>query len=269
MHGRDKLLVSGRMNDQCDQKKIKFFFVYSSDEHKLTENCITEFVECLKPIAFQAIYSRVSPSDVGKLFKHLADLRPEAIIPGVIDRVYATLDSLTEPHKMTAALQCLVSVSRALVSGHNDYTAGKTHVIPILYLTLPGIDPNDFRKTTITLEFLTSFALLVPIIDCSKAGQHYDDLTEDEIIVCDQTAEFEAFVLQYMDKVFMLIESSSQEIIRMESDTESLRSKLESIAESVLQSSTHGILGQCSTVRKFFFLARRCLVVNLRSPCLC
>lgn len=56
---------------------------------------------------------------MGKLFKHLADLRPESIIPGVIDRVYATLDSLTEPHKMTAALQCLVSVSRALVSGHN------------------------------------------------------------------------------------------------------------------------------------------------------
>lgn len=227
----------------------------------------------MKPIAFQAIYSRVSPSDVGKLFKHLADLRPEAIVPGVIDRVYATLDSLTEPHKMTAALQCLISVSRAMVSGHNGktifkaalsalkfhrnqiflgYTAGRTHVIPILYQTLPGIDPNDFRKTSITLEFLTSFALLVPIVDCSKAGLYYDDMTEDEIIVCDQTAEFEAFVLQYMDKVFMLIESSSQEVIRMEStDNESLRSKLESIAESVLQSSTHGILGQCSVVRMF------------------
>lgn len=99
-------------------KKL-LFFDWPTDEHKLTENCITEFVDCLKPIAFQAIYSRVNPSDVGKLFKHLADLRPDVIIPGVIDRVYATLDSLTEPHKMTAALQCLVSVSRALVSGHN------------------------------------------------------------------------------------------------------------------------------------------------------
>lgn len=136
----------------------------------------------------------------------------------------------------------------------SGYTAGKTHVIPILYLTLPGIDPNDFRKTTITLEFLTTFALLVPIVDCSKAGQYYDDLTDDEKIVCDQTAEFEEFVLQYLDKAFMLIDSSSQEIIRMESDTENLRSKLESIAESVLQSSCHGILGQCSTVRILCFL---------------
>lgn len=204
-------------------------------------------MESLKPIAFQAVYSRMTSSDVGRIFKHLADLRPELIIPGVIERVYLTLDSLTEPHKMTAALQCLVSVSRALVSGHNGYTTGKTHVIPILYATLPGIDSNDFRKTAITLEFLTSFALLVPIIDCSKAGLYWDDLSEEEMLVCDQTAEFEAFVLQYLDKVFTLIEASSQESIRMEqSDNDNLRSRLESVAEASLQSSTHGILGQCS-----------------------
>lgn len=189
----------------------------------------------------------MNPADVGQIFKHLADLRPELIIPTVIERVYQTLDSLTEPHKMTASLQCLVSVSRAMVSGHNGYTLGKTHVIPILYATLPGIDSNDFRKTTITLEFLTSFALLVPIIDCSKAGLYWDDMTEEEMLICDQTAEFEGFVLQYLDKVFTLIESSSQESIRMEqSDIDNLRSKLESVAEASLQSSTHGILGQCS-----------------------
>lgn len=192
------------------------------------------------------MYSRMGANDVGKIFKHLADLRPEMILPDIIDRVYATLDSLTEPHKMTAALQCLVSVARAIVSGHNGYTAGKTHVIPILYATLPGIDPNDFRKTSVTLQFLTSFALLVPIIDCSKASQFYNDLTEEETVICGQTAEFEGFVLQYLDKIFALIESSSQDVIRMEQSDDSHRSKLETIAESLLQSSTHGILGQCS-----------------------
>lgn len=201
----------------------------------------------MKPIAFQAVYSRMNSADVGRIFKHLADLRPELIIPSVIERVYQTLDSLTEPNKMTASLLCLVSVSRALVSGHMGYTTGKTHVIPILYATLPGIDSNDFRKTSITLEFLTSLALLVPIIDCSKAGLYWDDLTEEEMLICDQTAEFEGFVLQYLEKVFTLIEASSQESIRMEqSDIDNLRSRVESLAEASLQSSTHGILGQCS-----------------------
>lgn len=193
------------------------------------------------------MYSRMNPPEVGKLFKHLADLCPATIIPDVIERVYSTLDSLTEPHKMTAALQCLVSVARAMVSGHKGYTTGKTHVIPILYATLPGIDPNDFKKTSVTLQFLTSFALLVPIIDCSRAGQYYSDLTEEEALICEQTAEFEGFVLQYMEKIFSLIESSSHDVIRMEqTDGDNLRSKLETIAESLLQSSTHGILGQCS-----------------------
>lgn len=216
-------------------------------EHRLSEECLTKFVDSMKPIAFQAMYSRMSTNEVGKIFKHLADLRPEAIIPEVIDRVYATLDSVTEPHKMTAALQCLVSVARALVAGHNGYTAGKTHVIPILYATLPGIDPNDFKKLSVTLQFLSSFALLVPIVDCSKAHLYYDDLTEEETVICGQTAEFEGFVCGYLDKMFALIESSSQDVTRMEqTDSDSLRSKLETVIESLLQSSTHGILGQCS-----------------------
>lgn len=209
------------------------------------------------------MYSRIT-HDIGKLFKHLADLRPELIIPEVIERVYTTLDSLTEPNKMTAALQCLVSVSRALVCGHNGYTTGKTHVIPILFATLPGIDPNDCKKTSVTLQFLTTFALMVPIVDCSKAHLYYD-LTEEEALICGQTAEFEGFVLQYLDKIFALIESSSSDVTRMEqnSDTDNLRTRMEAIIESLIQSSTHGILGQCSD--EIILSATRKLVDYIKS----
>ncbi|XP_058840319.1 proteasome activator complex subunit 4B-like [Topomyia yanbarensis] len=216
------------------------------ESHKLTEDCITAFVECMKPVAFQAMYSRMNPQDVGKIFQHLADLRPVLIIPTIIDRVYASLDSLTEPHKMTAALQSLIGVSRALVSGHLGYTEGRNHVIPIFFATLPGIDPNDFKKTSITFHFLTSISFLIPIVDCSKAGQ-YHELTEDERMLCEQTADFENFALQYMDRIFLLIESSSVDNVRMEqSDSDSMRSKMESISEALVQACTHGILGQCS-----------------------
>ena len=217
------------------------------EEHKLTEDCITAFVECFKPVAFQAMYSRINPQDVGQIFKHLADLRPEMIIPMIIERVYSSLDSLTEPHKMTASLQCLISVSRALVSGHNGYTEGRTHVIPIFFATLPGIDSNDFKKTSITFHFLTSISILIPLVDCSKASLHYKDLTEDEALLCEQTADFENFVLQYMDRIFVLIEASSMDHVRMEqSHQDNLRSKLENISEALIQACTHAILGQCS-----------------------
>lgn len=217
------------------------------ESEKLTEECITAFVECMKPVAFRAMYSRISTNDVSILLKHLADLRPELIIPGIIERVYSTLDSLTEPHKMTAALHCLVGVSRSLVSGHKGYTAGKTHIIPILFATLPGIDSNDFKKTTVTLHFITSLSLLIPIVDCSKAGQFYDDLTEEERLICEQTAEFEDFVLQYLDRIFVLIEASAVENIRMEQqDSDNIRTRLESVSEAIIHSCTNSVILQCS-----------------------
>lgn len=201
----------------------------------------------MKPVALQAMYSRMNTNDVARIFKSLADLRPQLIIEDVINRVLVTLESVTEPHKMTAALRCLVSVSRAMVSGHMGYTAGKVEAIPILFSSLPGIDTNDFRKTALTLQFLTSFALFVPLIDCSKAGQVRDDLSEEEHTICGHTSDFESYVLMFLDRVFQLIDASSVENTRMESnDSDQLRSKLESTAEAWITSAVHAILGQCS-----------------------
>uniref|UniRef100_A0A182W0W9 Proteasome activator complex subunit 4 C-terminal domain-containing protein n=1 Tax=Anopheles minimus TaxID=112268 RepID=A0A182W0W9_9DIPT len=217
------------------------------NEHKLTEECITAFVECMKPVAFRAMYSRLNAQEVGKIFQCLADLRPALIIPGIIERVYASLDSLTEPRKLTAALHGLIGVSRALVSGHKGYTEGRTHVIPLYMATLPGIDGNDQMKTVITFHFLTSIAFLIPIIDCSQAGQYHTNLTDDDLQLCEQTADFESFALQYLDRLFLLIENSSTNNVRMEqSDLDTARSKAESLLEPMVQTCTHGIFGQAS-----------------------
>ncbi|XP_049279412.1 proteasome activator complex subunit 4B-like isoform X1 [Anopheles funestus] len=216
-------------------------------EHKLTDECITAFVECMKPVAFQAMYSRLNAQEVGKILQCLADLRPALIIPSIIERVYASLDSLTEPRKLTAALHGLIGVSRALVSGHNGYTEGRTHVIPLFMATLPGIDGNDQMKTVITFHFLTSISFLIPIIDCSQAGQYHTNLTDDDRLLCEQTADFESFTLQFLDRLFLLIENSSTNNVRMEqSDLDTARSKAESLLEPMVQTCLHGILGQAS-----------------------
>lgn len=217
-------------------------------EHRLTDDCVTAFVESMRPFAQAELFSRVKITDIGHLFNRLAELRPALIIPDLLDRVYATLDALTEPRKLTAALQCLLSVSRAMVAGHDGYTAGRTHVIPLLFAVLPGIDANDFRKTTITLEFITSLAILVPIVDCSRAGEHWTDLTDEERIICDQTAEFESFVLQFLDRLFAVIQASAQLPTRMEQTgtAAATRSKMEVMSDVMLLGSMQGILGQCS-----------------------
>ena len=65
-------------------------------------------------------------------------------------RLYVALGTLTEPHQLTATLNCVTSVARALVRPDASYPAGRSHVLPLLQLVLPGIDPNDFRKALVS-----------------------------------------------------------------------------------------------------------------------
>lgn len=78
-------------------------------------------------------------------------------------------------------MQCLTAVARPLVQGAHEpfvYPEGVTHVIPLLKSVLPGIDANDIRKSFITFQFLAMFSMLVPLVDCSHAHEHWPDLTE-------------------------------------------------------------------------------------------
>ena len=146
------------------------------ESHKLTDDDVINFVESLKPVAMQAMFSKMGFAEVSQALQHLATLSPNLIIPQVVERMYATLETLTEPHKLTAAMQCLVAVARPMVQG--SYKEGITHVIPLLMSTLPGIDPNDIKKCFVTFQFISTFTSLVPIVDSSSASKYWNDLTE-------------------------------------------------------------------------------------------
>ncbi|KAL7039640.1 hypothetical protein ACKWTF_000055 [Chironomus riparius] len=235
-------LVSERYKKHSWKKQIP-------DDCKLRNEDVTEFVETFKPIAMTIIYSRMQSYDITKIIKGLADLRPELILPEIIEKVSTTAELINEPNKFTAALNCLSSVASAIVTNKKYCTSTKTELIPIMFSILPGIDSNDFKKTSITLHFLMTVSFLIPFVDCSKASLVLDDLTEDEILISEQTAQFEDFILQFIDRIFVLIESSSVENIRMEhasnGDNE-VKSKLESLAEILIQNTSHSILSQCS-----------------------
>lgn len=61
-------------------------------------------------------------------------------------RTYPALETLTEPHQLTATLSCMIGVARSLVSGGQRFPEGPTHMLPLLMRALPGVDPNDFSK---------------------------------------------------------------------------------------------------------------------------
>ncbi|XP_050688195.1 proteasome activator complex subunit 4-like isoform X2 [Eriocheir sinensis] len=211
---------------------------------KLTEEDITAFVQCVQTPTMLTMYSHTGTHDAGIVFHRLSLLRPELVIPPLLEQLYSSLETTTEPHRLTASLECVVCVARALVRGGKHYPEGQSHVIPLLIQTLPGIDPNDIKKCMVTFQFIYTLVTLVPFVDCSSAAEEFTDLTELEQEVCLQTASFEDFVLQFMDRCFALIENSTlEQITQQDRETEKMNRE-ENMLEMGLSSTFSAIITQ-------------------------
>ncbi|XP_070577632.1 proteasome activator complex subunit 4-like isoform X2 [Ptychodera flava] len=215
------------------------------EDFLLTNQDITAFVECLKPSVFLAIFCKSGHLEAAAAIQHLAALRPELIIPLLLEKTYVALQSLTEPHQLIATLSCTVSVSKTLLRGGKWLPDGPTHLMPLLQLVLPGIDPNDIGKSMVTFQVVSTFVSLVPVVDCSEAVHLRDDLTDIEREVCSSSAQFEDFILVFMDRCFSLIESSTPDpATRHHIDTS--KNQLESVLEIALSSTFSSLLTQSS-----------------------
>uniref|UniRef100_A0A8C4HX75 Proteasome activator complex subunit 4 n=1 Tax=Dicentrarchus labrax TaxID=13489 RepID=A0A8C4HX75_DICLA len=213
---------------------------------RLTDTDLQEFTRSLIGAALLAMFSKTGSTDAAYALQNLALLTPELAIPPVLEKTYAAMETLTEPHTLTATLSCMIGMARSLVSPNNHYPEGRAHVLPLLMGSLPGVDPNDFSKCMITFQFIATFTTLVPLVDCSSAPSRHSDLTEIEKDLCFASAEFEDFVLQFLDRCFALIDSSTLEQTRDEMETDT-QTHLESLVELGLSSTVNTILTQCST----------------------
>uniref|UniRef100_A0A671QLX7 Proteasome activator complex subunit 4A n=1 Tax=Sinocyclocheilus anshuiensis TaxID=1608454 RepID=A0A671QLX7_9TELE len=215
------------------------------ESHLLSEQDITDFVESMKQPILLVMFSKTGSLDAAQALQNLALLRPDLVIPPVLEKTYPAMETLTEPHQLTATLSCMIGVARSLVAGGQRFPEGPTHMLPLLMRALPGVDPNDFSKCMITFQFLATFVTLVPLVDCSAAVQTRNDLTQVEKVLCSASAEFEDFVLQFIDRCFALIDTSTLEQTREEMETEKM-THLESLVELGLSSTFSTILTQCS-----------------------
>ncbi|XP_034834096.1 proteasome activator complex subunit 4-like isoform X1 [Maniola hyperantus] len=231
------------------EKKLQETWENKTPEHyKLRDEDITEFVKIVLEPTLQAVYSRSGSLDISVALQNLATLRPAIVIPPLIERLRTSLTSLTEPHRVTAAMSAVAAVARPMIRGADaDYPEGPTHVVPFLMAVLPGLDPNDIKKTLVTLHFILIFSGMIPYIDCSSAHEYYPDLTEEELLVCESTAQFEDFVLIFLDRLFIIIESSITEHARLDTkDHESVKSKTDAVIETAISSAATAVLMQCS-----------------------
>ena len=88
----------------------------------------------------------LSSSFAQMALKTLAVLESELIMPQVVERAFGGLEVVNETHRTTAVLSTLAMVSFPLV--HEDvWLGGQKHLLPLLELSLPGIDMVSLLET--------------------------------------------------------------------------------------------------------------------------
>ncbi|KAI8644413.1 hypothetical protein BD408DRAFT_340596 [Parasitella parasitica] len=192
---------------------------------RLTMEIRKNFVLMLRPVLYISMFGKdhFTVSATQATLKSLAWLEPSLIFPGLLERIYPSLETLTETHRTSSALGILSDIALPLFSREN-YAAGGKHLLPLLHLAIPGIDMNDPVKTIASLMFISTALMTIPIIDMSQKQDGYypteeyiDDPsailsreTEDYLVKA-TTGEFEEWLAKFMDRVFTIFENLPQE----------------------------------------------------------
>ncbi|XP_002119300.2 proteasome activator complex subunit 4 [Ciona intestinalis] len=240
-----------------ERYKTKFWEPKIPESHLITDDIITEFVMILKPVTLMSLYSKLASISSPRILQILAYLRPELIMPSLVEKTYVALNTLTEPHQVRA---CLSALSFSLQPGIKGYPECRQHVIPLLFQCLPGLDPNDLPKSAVTFQFIHTVMTLVPAVDCSSSVDRFPSLTEEERELCYATAQFEDFLLQFFDRCFILLEALNQDNEHQSQlqDGDHKSTEVENVSEMLLVTATSIVLQQASKeiytlcIKKFF-----------------
>ncbi|CAG8466985.1 9745_t:CDS:10 [Ambispora leptoticha] len=189
---------------------------------RLTTDIRHEFVLIIRNVTFLSMFGKdaLSIGASHAALKYLAWLEPTLIFPGLLERVYPSLETLTETHRTTSSISALSLLAIPLFS-RVHYPAGGKHLAPLLNLVIPGIDMNDPIKTISSLIFITHAIMGVPLIDLTEgagiengfrwSGIEFDNLRDDEMEVDEaeedalckaSTFEFVEWVEKFYERVF-------------------------------------------------------------------
>lgn len=216
------------------------------ETHKLSEDQTSFFVDSLMPVVLTSMFNQAGISSAALAFRDLSVLRPEKVIPPLLERVYGSYETLTEPHRLLASINCMASVVPAMVRPCKYFPQGPSHVVPLLLNSLPGIDSNDMRKCIAVFRFVATLAAHVRMKNYSYLVDERSDLTIEQQQLCLSTAQFEDFVIQFLDKCFILIENTATATFSNLDQEAHSKNGEEGLIEAAISSVTLSILAQAS-----------------------
>jgi len=133
---------------------------------------------------------------------------------------------------------------------------------------LPGIDLNDMKKTSVTLDFLNTILMNIICVDCSSAVHNRNDLTDIEKQVCLSTGQFNDFINELLNRIFHLIDILSADIYDSDALDATIQTKFSSILFSIVHQSSDDIF-RLIQEKMMFFVTGSCLSPQVRSIVSC
>ncbi|RCI01929.1 hypothetical protein CU098_000361, partial [Rhizopus stolonifer] len=207
---------------------------------RLTLALRKEFVLILRPVTYLSMFGK-DQYTVGasqSTLKYLAWLEPALVFPGLLERIYPSLETLTETHRTSSALSILADIALPLFS-RDHYSAGGKHLLPLLQLAIPGIDMNDPIKTIASLMFISTALMSIPIRDMTQHQDGYyptEDYLDDphaelsreteDYLTKATTGEFEEWLAKFMRRVFTIFENLPQENRKKQSNGSTMETGL-------------------------------------------
>ena len=107
-----------------------------------------------------------------------------------MEQVSHALQTLTETHQTSTAFDTLAIVLPPLLN-RSIYPEGQKYLGDLLMMTIPGIDPNDLKKTYSALTFLSALLSCMPLF----SERSTDDAPDVLHII-------EDWCLQLLDRLF-------------------------------------------------------------------
>jgi len=215
------------------------------DNSKLNQQDITDFVNSFIQIVMISMFSPSGSSDSETSLKYLVQLRPDIVIPKVLKELNQSLDTLTEPHRLEASINCLTAILPSIINNRKSYPEYAIGLFPLLTHLLVGLDVNDIEKLKAIFSLIETFAYLVPFVNCSTIQKN--NLSEAEIELCLSTAGFEDFVLILIDRCFELIKNSSEiDNYHLDQEERISMSDEESAVSNGIGNTLSRVLARCS-----------------------
>lgn len=234
------------------------------DDKKLTDDDISNFVTSLLPISFHILYNNYE-DERKTIFNILSTLRPNLILPLLLEKAFGSIETVTEPHRLTACVAALSACSRPLVQNY------PMEVIRLLNVLLPGIDVNDIWKSTDIFILLSDLLEMIWLVDFSDPSSIIgSEICEEDLDLLSKTSMFEDFVVSFTDQCLTMIENTSREQTRHEMDVmeESLNDE-EIAADAAITDTFQKVMHRSSP--KIFKLAfnkiRRYVEGRILEPC--